>query len=447
MSRIPCDVIRDLFPSYIDEVTSKASNELIEEHLTGCSACREVLKNMRGGLPFAEEADEERKEIDFLRKNKKRNRRIAVLSIAGAALMLVLLLAVRVFLVGDSDYTGWAPMNLKVEGRTLTFDAVPVDSAQAVSALDYEEADGVITVKARSVLVSPLKRGTMHGSYTASGEIREVRNGSRIIWAEGATVSAAASDLFAARHDYVGDMPANNRLAQALNLSSYLGSFTNELETAAEPYGWKILLNDEIPGERLAQKEQDMDAFGYVIVGLVGNLDHVTFVYRTGGEERTLTVTAAEAGAFFGEDIKNCGKNVRSLDALLGKSGLALYAFSNEPASSEEEMWIRLVNRTDTELFQIGCRFYKNGELMSEQFGQNADGSAVKPGDCFWISAGEADFGSWEGDPLLEIEFGFTTPAGEEIRSGGRMRVAAAPGTRYEAAVAGSEAEGYSVEQ
>ena len=72
----------------------------------------------------------------------------------------------------------------------------------------------------------------------------------------------------------------NIRTANALSLGSFLGAFTNELETAEEPYGWKIILSEEIPAEKISQKEQDMDAFGRVIVGLIGNLDHVTFIYQ-----------------------------------------------------------------------------------------------------------------------------------------------------------------------
>ena len=42
-----CEVIRDLFPSYIDGLTSEESNELIEEHLEECRECREYLDDMK----------------------------------------------------------------------------------------------------------------------------------------------------------------------------------------------------------------------------------------------------------------------------------------------------------------------------------------------------------------------------------------------------------------
>lgn len=322
-NKIPCDVIRDLLPTYIDQMTSETSNRLIEEHLADCEACNKTLAAMQGGLPF-EEAVRARKEIDFLKMNKKRNRRIVLTSILGAFLAIFLILAVRVFLVGEANNSNWAALNVRVDGNKLLFDAVPIDSASAIAKLSYEEQDGVVCVGGRTVLVSPFHSGPMTGMYTASGEIREVRVGEKIIWAEGGAVSALASDLYAARNEYVGDMSANNRLTRALNMTAYLGSFTNELETSAEPYGWRILLSEDISGSDAEQKETYMDAFGKVLVGLIKNLDHVTFIYTAGGEEQTYTVTADEASRFLGEDIKNCYESVRTLDTLLKSTGLTL---------------------------------------------------------------------------------------------------------------------------
>ena len=96
--------------------------------------------------------------------------------------------------------------------------------------------------------------------------IRGVRVGDRIVWSEGATVSAQAAELFETRHEYVGDMPANQRTANALSMSAYLGVYTNELETEQEPYGWTIIMPAEISADKLVQKEQDMDAFGRFLV-------------------------------------------------------------------------------------------------------------------------------------------------------------------------------------
>ncbi|GIP47767.1 hypothetical protein J53TS2_13580 [Paenibacillus sp. J53TS2] len=56
MSRISCEVIQDLLPLYYDKVCSSASRALVEEHLTTCAECRELLDQMSGdiALPLPE---------------------------------------------------------------------------------------------------------------------------------------------------------------------------------------------------------------------------------------------------------------------------------------------------------------------------------------------------------------------------------------------------------
>ena len=46
-NKIPCDTVRDLFPSYIDKLTSDTTNQLIEEHIAGCATCSDILNTMR----------------------------------------------------------------------------------------------------------------------------------------------------------------------------------------------------------------------------------------------------------------------------------------------------------------------------------------------------------------------------------------------------------------
>ena len=38
-----CDIIKDLIPSYMDEICSEATKECVEEHLKGCDKCRQIV--------------------------------------------------------------------------------------------------------------------------------------------------------------------------------------------------------------------------------------------------------------------------------------------------------------------------------------------------------------------------------------------------------------------
>ena len=65
MNKIPCEVIRDLFPSYIDELTSKVTNDIIEEHNKNCPECAKILESMKEPHIEANTIENEKKEIDL----------------------------------------------------------------------------------------------------------------------------------------------------------------------------------------------------------------------------------------------------------------------------------------------------------------------------------------------------------------------------------------------
>ena len=43
MSKIPCEIIQDLLPSYIDELTSDVTNREVEAHMEECEQCRNIF--------------------------------------------------------------------------------------------------------------------------------------------------------------------------------------------------------------------------------------------------------------------------------------------------------------------------------------------------------------------------------------------------------------------
>ena len=46
-TKMSCDMIRDLLPSYLDELTSDESNQAINEHLRSCENCRNELERLK----------------------------------------------------------------------------------------------------------------------------------------------------------------------------------------------------------------------------------------------------------------------------------------------------------------------------------------------------------------------------------------------------------------
>ncbi len=81
-NKLECCVVRDLLPSYIENLTEPETTAMVKEHLEGCAKCAGIERNMRGAVPI-ERAP--KRALRFL-KHVKRTRLLA------AALSLILAL-------------------------------------------------------------------------------------------------------------------------------------------------------------------------------------------------------------------------------------------------------------------------------------------------------------------------------------------------------------------
>lgn len=57
MEKVHCNIIRDLLPSYVDEITSEESNQMIEEHFKECESCKKAYDSLKKHDFVADRAD------------------------------------------------------------------------------------------------------------------------------------------------------------------------------------------------------------------------------------------------------------------------------------------------------------------------------------------------------------------------------------------------------
>ena len=89
-----CEMIRDLLPLYNDGLTSEASNQEIEKHLKTCKECRNYYQEMTGELPDpAPMSQEEIRDVELMKKIRKKGRKKFVGFLAGGILAAALLLS------------------------------------------------------------------------------------------------------------------------------------------------------------------------------------------------------------------------------------------------------------------------------------------------------------------------------------------------------------------
>lgn len=447
--KLPCEVVRDLLPSYIDNLTGEVTSGLIEEHLSECAPCSQVLDSMKE--PYAEGVSEEdRKEIDFLKKTRRRTNKIICGSLLAAVAVTALVLFVKFFLIGTHVYSEYIACDVDVDKTVLTLSGAISDERLGISGVAFEEKDGVVTVSFQSVRRSPFHSGTFEESYTADEEIRLVRLDDRIIWAEGMNISAITSAVYNTRHPYIGDMPQNGRTAGALNIGVYLGNFTNELQTSNEPYGWKLILLNTFSSGRQAGMEKTMRSYAYVLLAVIDNLGQVTFEYVIDGATCELTVTAEEATAFAGQDIKATGKDVAALQRLMEKTGLTdmAYVSGDSQRHTQDTIQIDIANLTEEEISGISISYYLDGTLYGTQGAENANGSLIVKGQTMPFTFIPDDFGGekWSGEEEVLLEVTVTDKSGNTYTVPERVRVAAEFGCVYRYDLFRNE-EGYFLEQ
>lgn len=93
-----CNIVKDLLPAYIDGLTSKETNEEIEEHLKECTACHTIYEQMTADIALDIPSAEN--EIDFLKNLKTRTQQMYGLVALSTCAVLAMLSIVILLISG-----------------------------------------------------------------------------------------------------------------------------------------------------------------------------------------------------------------------------------------------------------------------------------------------------------------------------------------------------------
>lgn len=101
MNKINCNIVRDLFPSYLDKLTSKESNELLETHLTDCAECKEILSALSQTVTV--DTKDANREIDYLKKIKAKRKKVLLFTVLACTLVFstITAIGIKLFVIGS----------------------------------------------------------------------------------------------------------------------------------------------------------------------------------------------------------------------------------------------------------------------------------------------------------------------------------------------------------
>lgn len=315
---LSCEVVRDLLPSYIDGVASGETRNAIDRHLKECTDCRGVLRRMSE----PEETDlPEEKEIDYLKKVRRAGRRRAVI-VAAAAILLAAAAAFRLFYIGFPVGSEAVAAVVLVQDGTARVTGTLTSSGQSVCRVrTAKTGDESVNVQIYASLPLFSNDGDFTCEFPATEELSSISVNGLLLWENGEELNMLTSRLYVAKNPYVGDMSANAAIAGLLRIGNRVGSFTNELQTDTEPYGWTLRLEEPITEENEPDLRNDMRRCSCVLLAEIDNLGKVTWQYETPAGERSFSVSTEDASRLLGQDIKTCADSASGLQHLLQALG------------------------------------------------------------------------------------------------------------------------------
>ena len=299
---LTCPVVGDLLPAYAEGLTSPETNQAVEAHLASCPDCTARLAAMRAPEP---EAAETAKEVDYLKKVKRRSWKRMVLAIVLTLLVLTGGAAAMVFVIGSpASAETTVVLRTWTEEQTLWVEVTSPVSANAFWGWKTEVENGTAYITAREVIVSPIHPSAYGKIGVPLEGLEAVYLCGRLIWQDGEAISTAVQALYEARTPYVGDNSAVGALLQQLGRwygDGILTGYTVSLQTASQPYGLTLDFTGQpepLPESYSADLNLEMNRLSPLLLALVGNLEEVHWTYlRSDGIAQSQTVTLEEVNA------------------------------------------------------------------------------------------------------------------------------------------------------
>lgn len=276
---LTCGVVRDLLPSYVEGLTSQETNTAVECHLADCPDCTRLRADLAGETP---PPPEEVKEVDYLKKVKRRGRRRVVAAVAVTVLVLALGIAAKLFLIGSpANWDTWENYNFTARTNVpnqldISFypDELP-DTAYCHWNVTNE--NGIVRVSARKVLPSIFHDTSKHWEHVSLSGVREVWVANQLVWQGGVVISPQMDRVYQTKTPYVGNASAVGQVVSAGRFD-WLGDYTIELQTSAQPY--RLTLNFSDPQSSQAFHPQDLYQDMAAALAVIGNLDEIECAFQ-----------------------------------------------------------------------------------------------------------------------------------------------------------------------
>ncbi len=265
-NKIPCCIIHDLMPSFLEGLTEKETQNLIEEHLKDCESCKSLYESMKE----PEINKPEKRQVDYLKKVKSSNKKKLILSIGITCLIFITLICSKLFIIGNKASDGMVSAEATGE-NTLKISICNTNSAKSYGKIKISSKDKTKEISVREVLVSPFNKNGCVQVEISLDETEQVKLFGKTIWQNGIFIKEQTQKILSGKTPYIGSI--TNVLNAASSLQWPKKKFTNALHTSAEPYGWELIFEEPL-------ESRDIDRItssAPLMIALVDNMGELIY--------------------------------------------------------------------------------------------------------------------------------------------------------------------------
>ncbi|SFE44000.1 zf-HC2 domain-containing protein [Thermophagus xiamenensis] len=146
--KISCSVVQDLLPLYVERMTSEESNLLIEDHLTDCNKCRNILNSLKTNIIKSKPDAEASVPLKFIQKNIKNRQTKAVVF---ASLIVFLAMFVIFSYLTKPDYISYNDSGItisKIESQEVYANFS--ENVTSYSTIKYNTSDNLVVMEIKA---------------------------------------------------------------------------------------------------------------------------------------------------------------------------------------------------------------------------------------------------------------------------------------------------------
>lgn len=306
--KLVCEVVQDLLPLYIDRLTQPKTTELVQEHLAQCENCHKIYEEMTGDMPQEQEVFR-RRDIDYLKKVRRNSWWLAAVCVAGVLAIVAAVVLGRLFVWG---YPVQYIAEVQQQENVLHIKGMFPDSATVFSRYRVEEGKYGPQLVVYGCLPSLWNH---NGGFEIEYELEQeplVVEGDQYL-PDGSIITQQAFTLYEAKNPYIGNAPANGKLAQILQTGTKVGPFLNQLYTSAEPYAWELQFKEELTDAQV----EEMRRHACVLLAMIGNCGEIRWTYPQDGVQVEGSLSREQAKQLLGKEAADFAQSPQTVQQLL----------------------------------------------------------------------------------------------------------------------------------